>query len=463
MGGLILAGWMLDLPLLRSWFPHQPEAKANAAICFVLIGTALGLKARRESGHPAWANLCAGLALLIALLTLAEYLLGANLGIDELLFRESPTAVGVVHPGRMTLPAAICVLLLGAAALALKTVRRQAVVSWLVLPGMLVASLAFIGHLYDVPALTTLGAFTPIAAPAGSVLVLLGMGLLLAGGDGFFTRLRRDGGMIGFFLALLLLVVMAGAVLHNTQSLIGNARAVTHTHKVLDRLAALLSALQDIETGARGYVLSGDRQFLEHYEPALVAVGNLQQELRTLTADNSRQQRRLAGLATAIDHKTAISRRCVALRQQGAVAEASRVVASGEGKARMDEIRQFLRELQQEEQRLLAERQARVETSTLRTLLTLGMGLAFAIGLLVTAFNLLRREIGRRTQTVGALRRSEESLAVTLNSIGDAVMATDTEGRITSLVGPGTRRGAGRSPRFSASSTRRHASPVAFR
>jgi PAS domain S-box-containing protein len=433
LGGLILIGWVLDLPLLRSWFPHQPEAKANAAICFVLIAMALVLKARGQRGHSVWAGICAGFAMVIAFLTLVEYLFGANLGIDELLFRESPTAAGVVHAGRMTLPAAICVLLLGAAALALKTMHRQAVVSWLVLPSMFVAGLAFVGHLYDVPELTTLGAFTPIAAPAGSILILLGLGLLLAGGGGFFTRLRRDGGMIGFFLALLLLLVMAGAVVRNTQRLISNGRAVTHTHEVLDRLGALLSALQDIETGARGYVLSGDREFLEHYEPAIVAVGRLQQELRELTADNPRQQRRLAGLSTAVDRKTAVSRRHVALREQGAVAEASRAVASGDGKARMDEFRLILADLQQEEHRLLAVRQAQVETGAWRTLLTMGTGLAFSVGLLVSAFNLLRKEIGRRNQTVEALRRSEESLAVTLNSIGDAVLATDTQGRITRM------------------------------
>jgi PAS domain S-box-containing protein len=40
--------------------------------------------------------------------------------------------------------------------------------------------------------------------------------------------------------------------------------------------------------------------------------------------------------------------------------------------------------------------------------------------------------LGRR-RALDALRRSEESLAITLNSIGDAVLATDTAGRITLL------------------------------
>lgn len=40
-------------------------------------------------------------------------------------------------------------------------------------------------------------------------------------------------------------------------------------------------------------------------------------------------------------------------------------------------------------------------------------------------------DITERTQALEAVRRSEESLSVTLHSIGDAVMATDVEGRIT--------------------------------
>ncbi|MEO6995610.1 MAG: PAS domain S-box protein [Lacunisphaera sp.] len=57
-------------------------------------------------------------------------------------------------------------------------------------------------------------------------------------------------------------------------------------------------------------------------------------------------------------------------------------------------------------------------------ILTLGLLLLVAISLWF---------LRARQRAVGTLRRSEESLAVTLHSIGDAVLATDTDGKVTRL------------------------------
>ena len=39
-----------------------------------------------------------------------------------------------------------------------------------------------------------------------------------------------------------------------------------HTYEVIGRLDALLAELIDVETGARGYALSGEERFLEPYQ-----------------------------------------------------------------------------------------------------------------------------------------------------------------------------------------------------
>ena len=76
--------------------------KANTALAFVLTGLALWLlqTPSKARGSIILRRLCAGLVLLIALLTTIEYLFGWDLGIDQLLFRDvlSP---GEVLPGRM--------------------------------------------------------------------------------------------------------------------------------------------------------------------------------------------------------------------------------------------------------------------------------------------------------------------------------------------------------------------------
>ncbi len=431
IGMLVLAGWASGSPLLRDWISHpiRVAAKPNAAICFVLIGVALALKTGRTRRVRA-ANLCAAGAVLIALLTLAEYLFQRNLGIDQLFFRE--TTAGLTYPGRMALPAAACLLLLGLGVLGLDSPRR-AVAGVLALPAVVLAGLAFVGYLYDLPVLTTFGIFTPMAPPVGVTLLAIGAGLALAAGGELIAGLQRSGPMAALLGGLFLLLLLGGGVARSTAGLISNGRRVTHTYEVLDRLGRMFTLLQDIESSARGYVLTGDPVFLESAGSAPAEVARLETELRDLTRDNPVQQRRLYALQTQVDRKLAANAEQVALRRRGDLAAAQELVADGRGRRAMEVVRRGIAELRAEEGRLLLERGNNLEASTGRTLITLATGLGAACLLLLGSFSRLRREVVRRTELAAALQRSEESLAITLNSIGDGVLATDTAGRIIRL------------------------------
>jgi len=427
-GSLILAGWIADLPLLRSILPQQVEAKANTAVCFILAGVALILKTGRFA--PNAAKFCAAFAAAIGLATLGEYVGGWNLGIDELLFRDSAAAAYTVHPGRMAPPTALCFVFMGMALLLLKVDRHRIAVAWLAAPAAFLAALGFVGQLYDLPYLMSFGPYTPIDAPTGITLLLLSTGALLAGCGQLVARIRRAGRALGLMAAVGLLLVMGGAVVRNTYALIENNHQVNHTHEVLGRLSGVLAAVQDVETGARSYVLTGDQRFLEPYEAAPATLDKLQRELRELIRDNPALLRRLDQLENLVAAKLAVSQAIILLRQQGDIAGAQSEIASGRGRKQMVALRQVLNDMRREETRLLELRQTQVDNSTLRTLLTLGLGLVITIVLLLAIFGLLAREVAAHQQTETALRRSEENLAVTLNSIGDAVLSTDTAGRV---------------------------------
>ncbi|WP_373539305.1 PAS domain S-box protein [Chamaesiphon sp.] len=115
-GMLVLVGWQLDLEVLRSVVPGLVAMKVNAAICFILTGISLGLQTRtdRSSRGSRIANGCAFAVIVIALLTICQYLSGWNLGIDELLFRDLDS-VGTVAPGRMGINTAVNFCLTGVA------------------------------------------------------------------------------------------------------------------------------------------------------------------------------------------------------------------------------------------------------------------------------------------------------------------------------------------------------------
>ncbi|HYX84957.1 MAG TPA: hypothetical protein VE777_08295, partial [Gaiellales bacterium] len=103
VGALVLAGWSFDVTAFKSVTDYWPTMKANAAITIILAAVALLLlrpvPQRRELRMLG--RLCAVMVVVIPALTLSEYVVGWNLGIDQLLFHESQSAVGTAVPGRM--------------------------------------------------------------------------------------------------------------------------------------------------------------------------------------------------------------------------------------------------------------------------------------------------------------------------------------------------------------------------
>lgn len=120
-GGVVLTGWALHLPLLKTILPGQVAIKANTALCFVLMGVAFWMG--REEGLSR-SRLRVGVSIILAVfvsivgvVSFLEYWYGWNPGIDQLLFIPGPDDVpGSVRPGLMSPLAAAGFCLLGAAA-----------------------------------------------------------------------------------------------------------------------------------------------------------------------------------------------------------------------------------------------------------------------------------------------------------------------------------------------------------
>jgi PAS domain S-box-containing protein len=118
MGGFALAGWWLDAAPLRTVFGAGGPMKANSALAFFLAGAALALNSVPNIRRWEW-FVAALMALLVALIggaTLAEYLLGADLGIDELLATDLE-GDELAPPGRMSVNGAVAFFLVGVALL----------------------------------------------------------------------------------------------------------------------------------------------------------------------------------------------------------------------------------------------------------------------------------------------------------------------------------------------------------
>jgi signal transduction histidine kinase len=224
-GLVVLAGWALDVPTLKSIHPNLISMKANTALCFALIGAALWLlEAGLANPVRLWAGrFFAGLVALVGLLSLGEYLFGWDLGIDQLLFREDAGAVGTINPGRMAPNTAACFLAIGAALL-LRDVRSAAgrwSAEFLVHVAGLIGLVAFIGYMYGVAAFTGLAAYTRMAIHTSVAFVVTYIGLMAARPDRGLARMMAWDSMGGMAMRRLLPLVIVLTVFTGWLRLVG--------------------------------------------------------------------------------------------------------------------------------------------------------------------------------------------------------------------------------------------------
>ncbi|GMV11072.1 MAG: hypothetical protein AMXMBFR55_28060 [Gemmatimonadota bacterium] len=186
VGAVALAGWTFGVPILATLVPGDVSMKANTALAFILAALALW-QVTRDAGAsrmpPAIGQAAAILVILIGGGALAEYVLGVDLGIDQLLVRSAPVAEFGREPSlRMAQGTALGLALSGTALLVQLRLPAfaTAVVYALTSSVHLLAATAFVGYFYGVRSLTTFGATTAIALSTVVSFMLLSVATMLA-------------------------------------------------------------------------------------------------------------------------------------------------------------------------------------------------------------------------------------------------------------------------------------------
>ena len=216
--------------------------------------------------------------------------------------------------------------------------------------------------------------------------------------------------LVGGGAALALLLGISWFADRNLSNLRQANASVEHTHQVEATLNALVLHITEAETGQRGYLLTGDSRYLNHYQLAVQALHPESQDLRRLTADNAVQQRHLDDLEPLLSAKLDELQTTIHLRQQQGFDAARKIVLSDRGKLLLDQIKQSTSEMADQEQRLLRERTATAQQLERNTGLTLILGSLVAVGGMVLAMWTLHRDIGKRLQAEAALNALNEDL-----------------------------------------------------
>ena len=221
---------------------------------------------------------------------------------------------------------------------------------------------------------------------------------------------------LGFGVPIAMLIALS-VVSYRTVTMSNNGTAwLLHTHQVLETCGGLVSATQDIETGYRGFALTGDNRSLVPYQDGLARVTTGLAAIKMLTTDNPSQQLRIARLTTLLGQEVRFAQQIIQLRRTAGEHAASTRMTEGDDAQLIADIRNLLHEIQKEEARLLAERQAIADRAFVRVALVMALGIFCAVVVLAVAGWLVIRDTIARWNIEQTLRKSQESLQIAKNS-----------------------------------------------
>lgn len=236
--------------------------------------------------------------------------------------------------------------------------------------------------------------------------------------------------LAGFGLTLVILVINAVITYRNMIEAINHGNRVSHTNEVLAALEATLSTVVNAETGQRGYIITGEEDFLAPYNTAVSSIGDRLQQVKQLTADNPNQQQQIATLEPKINTKLSYLQRSIAVRREKGFAAAQQIVSSGQGKQGTDEIRSIILQMENEERQLLQRRSQEARDSTQETVFTFSIASGISLALLGLVYYLVKRDTTERQRTEKVLRESESRFRRLAESNIIGVMFANFNGKI---------------------------------
>lgn len=223
---------------------------------------------------------------------------------------------------------------------------------------------------------------------------------------------------IGFFVVITYL---------NMQHSVKQSQNVRTSQQNLLYFENLLIEIQAMETGQRGYILTGDEAYLVSHNRGLKNIENNIGRLTSVSSYDPVQKEERNALAHLIDQKVAHSTSAVAIRKRAGYDSAAAYIRSGNGENLMQRIRAGIRSQEEIDRKLLKEANAEsVKAATTTAWLFICLAIAFYI-ILYLNYRTIINDFRRR-------KISEEKLtynASLINSISDPVITTDGEFRIT--------------------------------
>ncbi len=215
---------------------------------------------------------------------------------------------------------------------------------------------------------------------------------------------------VGFACVLGCMSVIGMVSFVSVQRLRESAARTAHTRRVVRSLGNLDAAILAAQSAQRGHTLIADQRYLDEFEAAAGQVGSELESLRSLTAGDSAQQRRLSELTPLVATRMTLAREVLGLRQTRGLDAAKESPAALQGNQVQNAIIARLAELAATEESLLRERNAHTDRSSKVAQAVIAGGGVLAFAFVAAALLFIREDFAGRRRAEAALRENNEHL-----------------------------------------------------
>lgn len=200
---------------------------------------------------------------------------------------------------------------------------------------------------------------------------------------------------IGLAPALIILLMAAVAYVAMERSIAASS-SLTHSRNVIGQIVLLQQAVIDQETAVRGYVLTGDPAFLGPYAVGRAAFEDILATLRPMIADDAVARDAVDRVASQYAlWQSTVGEAEIAAVQAGDLEGARTLVATGNGKAIIDDIRATTQALVREDEATLASRRLARDEAGATAVATVIVGSITAALVLVLVVLATSRRVAR--------------------------------------------------------------------
>jgi PAS domain S-box-containing protein len=238
---------------------------------------------------------------------------------------------------------------------------------------------------------------------------------------------------LGFITAILIISWLALAAYQNNKKSANAARWISHTNRVLFHSEQILALTVDVESGQRGFALTGIEEFLE---PAILSANQLEEHissLKELTRDNHSQQERIGRLDQLVTEKLEFTQHAIEVRRAQGLEKVQSLNASLKGKRLMDQIRSLIQEIQHEEEGLLRERTALIEQRVQNFNKTFVGMLVATVVILILVFYMIYVNLGARARAEKSLRIASERISDIFENAPCGYHSVDAQGTLIEI------------------------------